>query len=378
MKKCIARKNNIHGVEGCLEMSQPKQRITALDYARAWAIFGMITVNYMLGMQAENSGPTWLRAIAALFEGRASALFVVLAGIGVSLMTAKARISMDKDIIRQHRNSLYKRAAFLFIAGMLLLIMGWNADILHYYAVFMLVASVLITVSDKIIIGLFTVILLASQLFLILFDYSKGWDISFHEYTDFWTIGGFIRNLLFNGFHPILPWICFFLIGMWIGRKGWLGRENRFRLLLWSLCGTVFFEAISRALIQWTSAVLDKEATHYLFATKPMPPTMLYVLSGTCSAIAVIAISLYVVDKSGRAPLTQAIINTGQLSLSHYIGHIIIGLGFLEAVGYLENGSLPFAISYGIAYFMIAILFSYVWRKWNKRGPVELMMRKIC
>jgi uncharacterized protein len=358
-------------------MSQSAPRITALDFARALAIFGMIIVNYKLAMQAENGGSTWLIAIAGLFEGRASALFVVLAGIGVTLMTMKARGSMDKELIRHNRINLCKRAVFLSIAGMLLLVMGWNADILHFYAVFLLAASVLITVSSNKLLGLYTIILLASQLFLIVFDYSKGWDKSFHAYLDLWTIEGFSRNLFLNGFHPIFPWLCFFLIGMWIGRTRWLDLATRPKVLLYSLSGTVVFEAISYSLITWSSPVLDTEAATYLFTTKPMPPTMLYVLSATCSSIAIIAVSLYVVDKFQNSLLTQALINTGQLSLTHYIGHVVIGLGFLEAVGHLDNGSLSFAIAYGCSYFIVAIIFSYMWRKWMKRGPVELIMRRI-
>ncbi|TXK84373.1 DUF418 domain-containing protein [Paenibacillus sp. N3.4] len=358
-------------------MNESTQRITGLDFARAWAIFGMIIVNYKLAMQAENGGATWLVAIAGLFEGRASALFVILAGIGVSLMNAKARNSMNKELIRQIRYSLCRRAAFLFVVGIFLLLIGWNADILHYYAVFMLIASVMITVSDKKMLSLFVVILIASQLFLVIFDYSKGWDVNFHIYSGFWTLAGFGRNLMLNGFHPIFPWVCFFLIGMWIGRKRWLVRENSPKLLLYSLSGTVLLEMISYSLVKWTSPILDIEAANYLFTTKPMPPTMLYVLSATCSALAIIAISLYVVDRFRNSLVTQAFINTGQLSLTHYIGHVVIGLGFLEAVGHLENGKLSFAIAYGCGYFIIAIIFSYVWRKSMNRGPVELIMRKM-
>lgn len=50
-------------------MSQAKERITAFDFARALAIFGMVMVNYKLAMQAESGGPVWLQAIAGLFEG---------------------------------------------------------------------------------------------------------------------------------------------------------------------------------------------------------------------------------------------------------------------------------------------------------------------
>ncbi|TVX93395.1 DUF418 domain-containing protein [Paenibacillus agilis] len=359
-------------------MNQSKTRITAFDFARALAIFGMIIVNYKIAMQAEHSGPKWLQSIAGLFEGRASALFVLLAGIGVALMTSKARSSMSRELIRQSRMGLYKRAAFLFIAGVLLLFMEWSADILHYYAVFMLVAAVLITVSDRLIIVLFLTILSLSQVFLLLFDYSKGWNSNFTVYTDFWTLEGFARNLLFNGFHPLFPWLCFFLIGLWIGRKGWITNKNRSKLLLNALLGTVIFESMSYILVKWTSPSLGSEAALYLFGTKPMPPTMLYVLSGISSALAIIAVSLYIVDKWEKFALTQAIIYTGQLSFTHYYGHVVIGLGLLQLIGYLENGSLAFAVAYGSLYFVMAIAFSYMWRKQISRGPIELLMRKLC
>ncbi|WP_233354725.1 heparan-alpha-glucosaminide N-acetyltransferase domain-containing protein [Paenibacillus sp. JZ16] len=218
-------------------MSSNTTRLTALDYARAWAIFGMIIVNYKLAMEVGDHGANWLQTIAGLFEGRASALFVVLAGVGVSLMTAKASISRNQHMIRENRKTLVKRAVFLFIAGTLLLLTGWSADILHYYAVFLLLASVLITVSDKTLLILAGLVLIVSSSMLILLDYSKGWDPGFHRYADFWTVEGFIRNLMFNGYHPLFPWSSFFLIGMWLGRKGWWGGKHRRKLMMYSLLG---------------------------------------------------------------------------------------------------------------------------------------------
>lgn len=358
-------------------MNQLKTRITALDYARAWAIFGMIIVNYKLSMQAGNSGSELLQKIAGLMEGRASALFVLLAGTGVSLMTSKARMTKNPELIRSNQLSLYKRAAFLLAAGMLLLLLDWNADILHYYAVFLLAASLLLTASDRRIMGLFIFVLIVAQLLLVLFDYTKGWDAGFQSYAGFWTVEGFARNLLFNGFHPLFPWLGFFLIGMWIGRKGWLSPHHRLKVLLYSLSGAVVIESLSYFLIQLTSSVLGTEAAIYLFGTKPMPPTMLYVLSGICTAVAFLALCLYIVEKFEQSILTQAMIHTGQLSLSHYAGHIVLGLGLLELIGYLENGSLAFAIEYASLYFAAAILFSHWWRKRMARGPIEWVMRRL-
>ncbi|WP_197259420.1 DUF418 domain-containing protein [Paenibacillus dendritiformis] len=61
----------------------------------------------------------------------------------------------------------------------------------------------------------------------------------------------------------------------------------------------------------------------------------------------------------------------------HYLGNIVIGLGLLEASGYLENGSLPFAVAYSCGFFIIAVVLSYGWRQRMKRGPVEHLLRKL-
>ncbi|WP_426334839.1 hypothetical protein ACN9MH_14815 [Paenibacillus silvae] len=67
--------------------------------ARALAVIGMILVNYKLAMDPQAAEPGWLHATTGILEGRASALFVILAGIGVSLMTAKARASEEETLI---------------------------------------------------------------------------------------------------------------------------------------------------------------------------------------------------------------------------------------------------------------------------------------
>ena len=84
------------------------------------------------------------------FEGRASALFVILAGIGISLMTRSSVARNEKIKISNSRKIIWKRALFLFILGLLLYVMEWTGDILHYYGVYLFVAALLITVRKSI------------------------------------------------------------------------------------------------------------------------------------------------------------------------------------------------------------------------------------
>ena len=67
---------------------------------------------------------------------------------------------------------------------------------------------------------------------LVLLDYDAGINWETLEYTGFWAPVGFVRNLFFNGFHPVFPWSTFMLIGMVVGRYDLSRRRNQLRLLL--------------------------------------------------------------------------------------------------------------------------------------------------
>ena len=71
-----------------------QERITGFDFARALALLGMILVNFKMAMNAE-TGSNILLSFTTLLQGRASALFVILAGIGVTLIIKRARFSDD-------------------------------------------------------------------------------------------------------------------------------------------------------------------------------------------------------------------------------------------------------------------------------------------
>jgi uncharacterized protein len=65
-----------------------KRRIIGIDVARALAVIGMIIVNFKV-VFGEN-GNLILKNIAHLFDGKAAATFVVLAGVGIALMSNSA------------------------------------------------------------------------------------------------------------------------------------------------------------------------------------------------------------------------------------------------------------------------------------------------
>ncbi|GGF68866.1 membrane protein [Paenibacillus albidus] len=363
-----------------MTVSSPTKRVEGLDFARALALFGMLIVNFAVITGVEGKGSDWLIRFTGIFQGRAAAAFVMLAGIGVALMTRKVRNNASPASIRSTRLDLWKRSAFLLVSGLLLYAVGWTGDILHYYGVYMFIAAFLITVPRKVVIVAASGVVIMAQTMQVTFNYMNGWhpEQPFMEYLDFWTVEGFLRNLLFNGYHPVFPWICFFLIGMVIGRLDLSNPLVRKKLLVTSLLSAIIVESLSRILLQTSLSVLDVESAEYLFQTGPVPPNLFYILSNSSTALVVIILSVYFAERFAGHWFTNAIVNTGQMTLTHYVSHVLIGIGLLSFLNRLQNQSLAFSLLFSCLFFAASILFSVLWKRKFTRGPMELLMRKIC
>ncbi len=357
-----------------------QKRIIGLDFARAWAMFGMLLVNFMVITGAEGNGPPLLRTFMSLFEGRASALFVILAGIGITLMTRSAVASNEQIKISNSRKIIWKRSLFLFILGLLLYVLEWTGDILHYYGIYLFLAAFLITLRKKLLLLLSIIILIIAQYLQLTFNTFEGWGgpTPFINYIDFWTIKGFLRNLFFNGYHPIFPWFSFFLIGMIIGRLDLHNKGIKERLLLFGVTITILTELLSKGLTHFFIPYIGKEAATFLFNTGPILPNVLYILSATGSAITTLIICLYIAEKYENNWFVISIVQTGQLTLTHYVSHVFIGIGALILLNRMEHQTLLFVLLFSTSFFIFSILISVLWRKNFSRGPIEWIMRKIA
>ena len=180
------------------------KRIIGFDIARALAVFGMVVVNFKTVMVAETGVLTWLDSAVGLLDGRAAATFVVLAGAGISQGSQRARTSGDAEQLVQVRTTLLKRAVFLFFAGLLYTPI-WPGDILHFYGVYIAVAAFLLAARARWLWAMATALALAFPVMLFTLEYERGWDWATLSYDGLWTPIGMIRNLFFNGFHPVIP-----------------------------------------------------------------------------------------------------------------------------------------------------------------------------
>ena len=72
-----------------------KQRIIGFDLARAYAILGMFIVNFNTVFGSLND-KSFTGKFLSLFSGNSSSTFVILAGMGISLMTNRKEYNLEE------------------------------------------------------------------------------------------------------------------------------------------------------------------------------------------------------------------------------------------------------------------------------------------
>ncbi|MCP4640499.1 MAG: DUF1624 domain-containing protein [bacterium] len=372
----------------------PKRRIIGLDVARSFAIWGMVIVNYKNALQVAMN-PKWMAWIVERFSSRASVTFVVLAGVGISLLSQKARLSDDPAVIRASRLRLAKRSLFLLILGNAFF-MIWPGDILHFYAFYMAFAVVFIRVPSWFLWVAALVFCGGAFAWARLAD-NPNLGAGLY-YSNYWTFGGFFRNALFNGFHPVFPWFSFVLVGMWIGRQDLGSQRTRLLILGIALACALTGEFGSRFLM----TRLDHHEWGWMLYLRSRPASPFYLAAAVGTAVSVIMTSLILSDWLSRTLPIRALTSTGQLSLTIYLGHVIPVLGGMvilmsfyqmatgtgsgifgawtmrNAHSLLMGHTLTFVFGLSVAFYVTAIVFSHLWRKRFRHGPLEWVMRRIA
>jgi uncharacterized membrane protein YeiB len=354
------------------------KRITGIDFARALAIIGMIIVNFKMVVGAEGGG--WALEFAELFSGRAAALFVVLAGVGIGLMTRKAYESGDPTLLSIARGRLLKRAAFLFVVG-LTYYWIWPADILHFYGIYMLVTLLVIRWKPRAVLRLAGALVLVFPLLLFVFNYETGWDLANLDYLDFWTAEGFLRNLFFNGFHPVFPWVAFMLLGLWFGRQDL--QDDAFLRRAGLVAGGVFLGIcfISAGLqhLITPSAEYSPESINAFFGLEPMPPLPLYMVNGGSCAILITVGCILLARRWGESFVVRSMVDMGKLALTFYVAHVVIGMGLIEIFSGVSLGgaTAAFSVGYALLFSFGCWLFAVGWTRYFRAGPLEWVMRSV-
>lgn len=338
-------------------------RLHGLDLARFFAFTGMVLVNFGIVMALPDQ-QNILAQFNHFLQGKAAALFVVLAGVGLQLARQRTKSDNTKLIL--------KRAAFLLVLG-LINSTFFQADILHFYAFYFLIGAFCLPLANSRLLLLIIGLTVTASILIVALPFDQGWDWADYHYRDFWTVPGFFRHVFYNGWHPVIPWLAYLLFGFLLARaplsETWFQR----RLILFGSFGLILAEAL--AILLQSINPFDELAP--LLTTSPVPAMPLYLVAGGSGAALLIGLSLQLCRNGKIRRLCQPMLEAGKQTLSLYIAHIFLGMGTMEALGMLGNSSSAQVYGATLLFATLSCLYAWLWRKRLKRGPIEALMRKI-
>ena len=356
-----------------------KDRIIGFDIARAYAIFGMFIVNFNFSFGSVMNPTDNVGHFLNIFTGNSTAIFIICAGMGVSLMTNKTDYTTQEKT--ELKSKILKRSWFLFVLG-LLLFNWWSGDILHFYGGYMHIAAFLLFIPKRYYLLGAIIAISIFHLLLLVIPITTSWDFTNYRYLDFWTPLGFLRNTFYNGWNSIFPWFSYFLVGMWLGKLNWQLKHTKRNIFIVGLLVFIFIQGL-RYMVK--RQFFSPFWNDYIIA-EYFPPYLPFILVTMAFAFMAISVFMYIGEKYPTNRIVLALQKTGQMTLSHYVIHLTLGMIILATLtgknytGLLEDEqpTLPiYILAFSFIFYIFCILFSILWKKKFENGPFETLMRKI-
>jgi len=314
--------------------------------------------------------------ILALLDGRPTTLFMLLAGISLTLIGQRRRSGADLGKVAM------KRGLFLLTLGFANLIL-WPGDILRVYGVIFLISTFLLRRSTSFLLLISGVFIVGFMVLLFTFDFGQNWDWATLTYEGMWTWSGIVRNLLYDGFRSVFPWAGVLILGMAGGRLALSDSKMRRRAIMGGFAVWITAEAVSRAILSaaHSSDIVAGdpellEAVSALFGTASLPPQTVFLASALGLATMVIGLCLSIPTSVADTRLARAIRATGQMAFTWYLFHIYFGVFVIVGLEWTVESQWA-GLAVAGSYFAAISAGSLWWRSRGRRGPMESVTRLV-
>jgi uncharacterized membrane protein len=232
-------------------------RLVGIDLARCLALLGMMATHLLSETDPDGSisGAQWLAG------GRSAALFAVLAGVSIALMTGGPRPVAGHE--RAARSAgLVVRAGLIAFIGLVLGDLGSGlAIILTYYGLLFVCGLPFLGLRAR-------SLLILAAVWVVVVPVVSDWvrphlpprrgpSPNLAQLAD---PGHLLSELLLTGYYPVLPWLAYLLVGLAVGRLSLADRRIQATLAVTGGALAVAATLVSRALTR-RPAVLDAIAT---------------------------------------------------------------------------------------------------------------------
>ena len=340
-----------------------RSRIGGIDMARALAIVGMVMVH--VGPE-DAPGADLAAAAYRAPHGRASVLFVLLAGIGVSLLAG----GQDPRRRRAVAGRLLWRSLVLLPAGLWLQVrVPAVAVILQYYAVYFLVALAALRLADRwLLVGAAASAIVGPVLVIRLQQAAPHlYQFGVPRWTDAARIA---RDIVVTGYYPVVVWTAPLLLGMLLGRRNLRSPAIAGRLLAGGTVVAATGFLLSDLLVALMGPATSSIDWRRLATIVPHNEMPLWMVTSTAIAVAVLGACVLLVRALPTA--TWPLVALGQLALTVYVLHLVVL--DLEPT-WLVRDTVGAAWLSVARFTLVAALLATAWRTLAPRGPFEMLLR---
>lgn len=333
----------------------------ALDAARGLAVIGMIAIN--TGPRGDDE---LLELLYRVPYGRASLLFVLLGGIGLSLMTRHAR----QRPARLPWASLLWRCALLLLGGLALQSLDHGVSvILQIYALLILFSLPLLRASGRTLLLVTVLSAVAGPVLWLMVQAQTDGRFDRGLVSASGSPVEIVTGIVLTGPYPLIVWGAPFVFGIWLGRQRLTDSNVSTRLALWGAVAAVGARLFSIPLVEIFGEPTSHNQWQRLVSAVAHSQMPLWLISGAGSAVFVLGVCLKI--RSWSRPALSPLIFLGQMALTAYVGHLLI-LAFFVRPGpdTLAQGMIATAGTV-----LVLTVFASLWRWRFNRGPLEALLR---
>ncbi|NNE11039.1 MAG: DUF418 domain-containing protein [Ilumatobacter sp.] len=345
------------------------------DVARALAMAGVVVMNYH-GYLILDGAPRDGGALYDVFDPwtgplstRFAALFVLTAGVGVTLMTQSSMA--DPVRRREVQWRLVRRGVLLYTFGLLFDFI-WPGTILPYYGAMFVLAAALVTLRDRWLVVVGALAALAGWL--------ANWWVYERRLDDQpvdWLTDpgnrspvGLLIDVLFNGTHPVLPWLAFLCAGIVLGRLLSSNGASWQPAAVATGLGLYVVATIAAA-----SPTTDRALE--LLSDDPFDRSVVYTASALGTSLLAFTAIAATANRFEHTAIVDWLRRAGQLSLTIYIGHALVFNLVVDWLDLLQPDGIGVALGSAVAYWLVATGLAVAYQRAYGRGPAERLYRRL-
>jgi uncharacterized membrane protein len=357
-------------------------RLYGVDAARGIALLGMMAVHIFPAI--DETGRTSAAFLVA--SGRASALFAVLAGVGLALATGGPHPYRSRQLLAA-RSGLIVRAGLLALLGLTLgAVETPVAIILVYYAVMFVCALPFLSLGVRVLAPLAVAWALLAPLLSHLVRSSL--DESGRGNPTFGSLAepqALLTELVLTGYYPVLPWMAYLLAGLAVGRLALNSPRVAAALLVGGTGLALLTKTVSWILLHpldgldqivsspWVERRLSTSlggttpttSWWWLTVSGPHSGTPLDLLHTIGTALAVLGACLLITRAA--VPLLRPLTAAGSMTLTLYSLHVLA----LGATG--DNTASATLLTIHV---LLALALALAFHAHHQRGPLEALISR--